>query len=251
MISNQLPGSFDSHKARSLLQTSLAGVDFSLVKNYNSRAMVNYENVGFRLLPKALIIFILKIFDRFSLVLVRLNLHPNILSSLGLVAGLLVGLFYGLGYPAWALAFLVICGMLDILDGKVATNSNRKTVFGAVLDSSFDRYSEFAIYLGLGFYFRHHWILWVLALAFLGSTMVSYTKARAESLGIYCQLGIMQRAERLVLLIVATLAGIIINRLDTIMIGAIIILAVVSNITAIQRIAHVYLTETKKAGTGD
>ncbi|MGQ9800736.1 MAG: CDP-alcohol phosphatidyltransferase family protein [Candidatus Saccharicenans sp.] len=212
--------------------------------------MMNYENKGFRLLPKALIIFILEVFDRFSLVLVRLKLHPNFLSFLGLVAGLLVGLFYTLRYPVWALVFLVICGMLDILDGKVATNSNRKTVFGAVFDSSLDRYSEFAIYFGLGFYFRHHWILWVLALAFLGSTMVSYTKARAESLGINCQLGIMQRAERLVLLIVATLVGLITSRFDAIMIGAIIILAVVSNLTAIQRIAYVYRTEKKKGMTG-
>ncbi|HAR35672.1 MAG TPA: hypothetical protein DCR87_01955 [Acidobacteria bacterium] len=226
-----------------------AGVDFSRAKNYNSKTMVNYENKGFRLLPKALIIFILEVFDRFSLVLVRLKLQPNFLSFLGLVAGLLVGLFYGLRYPAWALVFLVICGMLDILDGKVATNSNRKTAFGAVFDSSLDRYSEFAIYFGLGFYFRNHWILWVLALAFLGSTMVSYTKARAESLGISCQLGIMQRAERLVLLIVATLLGLITGRFDTMMVGAIVILAVVSNITAIQRIAYVYRTEKKKATT--
>jgi phosphatidylglycerophosphate synthase len=79
--------------------------------------------------------------------------------------------------------------------------------------------------------------------------MVSYTKARAESQGVNCQLGIMQRAERLVLLIVATLLGLIIGQFDTIMIGAIIILAVISNITAIQRIAYVYRTEKKKAIT--
>ncbi|RFT15463.1 MAG: CDP-diacylglycerol--glycerol-3-phosphate 3-phosphatidyltransferase [Candidatus Saccharicenans subterraneus] len=213
--------------------------------------MVSYENKGFRLLPKKLIVFILEVFDRFSLFLVRLKLSPNLLSFLGLLAGLLVGLFFALGRWGWALVFLVICGMLDILDGKVATNSNRRTVFGAVFDSSLDRYSEFAIYLGLGFYFGPHWVLWVLALAFLGSTMVSYTKARAESLGVSCQLGIMQRAERMVLLIIGTLLALIIGHRDTVMIAVIIILAVVSNLTAIQRIAHVYRVEKKKATPRD
>ncbi|MCX8159600.1 MAG: CDP-alcohol phosphatidyltransferase family protein [Candidatus Saccharicenans sp.] len=193
-----------------------------------------------------MIIFILEIFDRFSLLLVRLNLSPNLLSFLGLLAGLLVGLFFALGWWGWALVFLVICGMLDILDGKVATNSNHRTIFGAVFDSSLDRYSEFAIYLGLGFYFGPHWILWVLALAFLGSTMVSYTKARAESLGISCQLGIMQRAERMVLLIIGTLLALIIRHRNAVMMAVIIILAAVSNLTAIQRIVHVYRTEKRK-----
>ncbi|HNS04587.1 MAG TPA: CDP-alcohol phosphatidyltransferase family protein [Candidatus Saccharicenans sp.] len=202
--------------------------------------MVTYENKGFRFLPKNLIIFTLKIFDRLSLFFVELKINPNHLSLVGLIAGLLVGLFYALGYPVWALVFLLISGMMDILDGKVATNGNRKTRFGAVFDSSLDRYSEFAMYLGLGFYFRHHWILWVLALAFLGSTMVSYTKARAEGLGLQCQLGIMQRAERLVLLILGTLIGLIIQRFDQTMIITIIILALASNLTAIQRIRFVY-----------
>jgi len=102
------------------------------------------------------------------------------------------------------------------------------------------------MYLGLGFYFRHHWILWVLALAFLGSTMVSYTKARAEGLGLQCQLGIMQRAERLVLLILGTLIGLISQRFDQVMIITIIILALASNITAIQRIIFVYQQERRE-----
>lgn len=208
--------------------------------------MVAYENKGFRFLPKSLILFTLKIFDRLSLFLVQLKIHPNYVSLAGFLAGLLVGLFYGFDYPVWALVFLLVSGMMDILDGKVATNGNRKTRFGAIFDSSLDRYSEFAMYLGLGFYFRHHWILWVLALAFLGSTMVSYTKARAEGLGFQCQLGIMQRAERLVLLILGTLLGLIINRFDQVMIITIIILAIASNLTAIQRIVFVYQQEKRE-----
>jgi len=208
--------------------------------------MINYENKGFRFLPTKLIIFILEIFDRISLFFVRLNFNPNFLSFLGLIAGIAVGIFYALNQRVWALVFLAICGMLDILDGKVAANSNKKTLFGAMFDSSLDRYSEFAIYLGLGYYFKKSWMLLLLALAFLGSTMVSYTRSRAESLGIDCRLGVMQRAERIVLLIIGTLVGILSRRFDLVMSIAIIILAVASHFTAWQRIAYVYHFERKK-----
>lgn len=208
--------------------------------------MVTYENKGFRFLPSRLIIFTLNVFDRLSVYFVRLKINPNLLSFFGLISGILVGFFYGFNRPLLALLFLILCGMLDILDGKVATNGNQKTLFGAIFDSSLDRYSEFAIYLGLGYHFRHHWILWGLAFAFLGSTMVSYTRARAESLGIDCRTGVMQRAERIVLLILATLIGLFTHLFDLVMIIAIIILAVVSNFTAVQRIAYVYFYERKK-----
>ncbi|MGB9892837.1 MAG: CDP-alcohol phosphatidyltransferase family protein, partial [Candidatus Saccharicenans sp.] len=208
--------------------------------------MINYENKGFRFLPTKLIIFILRVFDRVSLFFVRLNFNPNFLSFLGLIAGIIVGIFYALNQPTWALVFLVICGMLDILDGKVAANSNKKTLFGAIFDSSLDRYSEFAIYLGLGYYFKKYWMLLLLALAFLGSTMVSYTRSRAESLGIDCRLGVMQRAERMVLLILGTLVGILSRRFDLILTITIVILAVISHFTAWQRILYVYHFEQKK-----
>ncbi|MCI4446205.1 MAG: CDP-alcohol phosphatidyltransferase family protein [Candidatus Aminicenantes bacterium] len=208
--------------------------------------MINYENKGFRFLPAWLIVFTLKVFDRLSLIFVQFNINPNYLSFLGLLSGILVGLFYGLNRPGWALLFLFFCGMLDILDGKVASNGNRRTIFGAMFDSSLDRYSEFAIYLGLAYHFRNHWILWGLAFAFLGSTMVSYTRARAESLGIDCRIGIMQRAERLVLLILGTVAGMIFRQYDLALIIAILFLAAMSNFTAFQRIFYVYKFEGKK-----
>jgi CDP-diacylglycerol--glycerol-3-phosphate 3-phosphatidyltransferase len=207
--------------------------------------MVSYQNKGFRFLPTKLIVFTLNVFDRFSLLIVRYNINPNFLSFLGLVSGILVGLFYGLNHPLWALVFLVFCGMLDILDGKVAANGNKKTLFGAIFDSSLDRYSEFFIYLGLGYYYRNHWTLWALAFAFLGSTMVSYTRARAEGLGIDCRIGVMQRAERIVLLILGTLVGMIFGRFHLVMTVTILLLAAVSNFTAIQRIAYVFRFEKK------
>jgi len=208
--------------------------------------MANYESKGFRFLPVKLIILTLDLFDRVSRLFVRLNVHPNWLSLAGFISGLLVGIFYATHQPLWALFFLAFCGMLDILDGKVATNGNKKTIFGAVFDSSLDRYSEFAMYLGLGFYYKTHWILWVLALAFLGSTMVSYTRARAESLGIDCRVGMMQRAERLVILLLGNFIGLVFHCFNQAMIVSVVIIALGSNITAIQRLAYVYNYEREK-----
>lgn len=208
--------------------------------------MSNYQNKGFRFLPEKLIIITLDLFDRFSRVFVRLNVHPNWLSFAGLISGIMVGIFYATNRSLWALIFLSLCGMLDVLDGKVATNGNKRTIFGAIFDSSLDRYSEFAIYLGLGFYYKNHWILWVLALAFLGATMVSYTRARAEALGVDCRGGMMQRAERLVALLLGNLIGLIFHCFSQSMMVSIIFIAAGSNLTAIQRLVHVYNYERKK-----
>ncbi|MGB9836157.1 MAG: CDP-alcohol phosphatidyltransferase family protein [Candidatus Saccharicenans sp.] len=207
--------------------------------------MNNYEAKGFRFLPAKLIVVTLELFDRFSRLIVRFNIHPNWISLAGLVSGILVGLFYATNHLLLALIFLALCGMLDILDGKVAANGNKKTIFGAVFDSSLDRYSEFAVYLGLGFYYKNHWILWVLALTFLGSTMVSYTRARAEGLGLECRVGIMQRAERVVVLLLGNLIGLVFHCFDQAMLVSIIFIGLGSHITAIQRLVYVYNYERK------
>ena len=141
--------------------------------------------------------------------------------------------------PGLAAVFIIVCGTFDILDGKVAKNADRKSLFGAILDSSLDRYSEFFIYTGLAYHFRHGWGLWLMFFAFLGSTMVSYTRARAEGLGVDCQVGIMQRAERLILLILGTVAGIVFGILDPAILVVMVLIAVISNVTAVQRIFYV------------
>jgi CDP-diacylglycerol---glycerol-3-phosphate 3-phosphatidyltransferase len=88
-------------------------------------------------------------------------------------------------------------------------------------------------------------VIWVIFSAFLGSTMVSYTRARAEGLGIECRVGVMQRAERLVLLFAGTFLGLVFGVFDPAMIAVMITIAVVSNFTAFQRIAHVRARESK------
>ncbi len=141
---------------------------------------------------------------------------------------------------------IIICGIFDILDGKVAIRTNQESLFGAIFDSTLDRYSEFFIYLGLAIYFRNHWSLWLAILAFLGSTMVSYTRARAEGLGIDCRLGIMQRAERMVFLSLGTIIGSLFKIFDPVMIGVLGLIALFSNITAFQRTFYVKKVEKQK-----
>lgn len=215
-------------------------------------AMTPSASKPFRFLPQAIITATLSFFDRVSIVFVRLGIGPNLLSTFGLLAGMAVGLFYALARPGWAAAFIIVCGVFDILDGKVAINANKKSKFGAIYDSSLDRYSEFFMYMGLAYYFRHHWAIWVIFLTFLGSTMVSYTRARAEGLGIECRVGIMQRAERLILLFTGTFFGLIFHILAPALIAALAIIALISNVTAVQRIFHVWVAEKRdsRAGSG-
>jgi CDP-diacylglycerol--glycerol-3-phosphate 3-phosphatidyltransferase len=162
------------------------------------------------------------------------------------LAGVTVGFFYAVERPGLAAAFLVVCGTFDILDGKVAKNGDRKSLFGAILDSSLDRYTEFFIYTGLAYHFRHGWGLWLMFFAFLGSMMVSYTRARAEGLGVDCQVGIMQRAERFVLLFLGTVAGIVFGVLDPAILVVMVLIAVISNVTAVQRIFYVKRYEKRR-----
>jgi CDP-diacylglycerol--glycerol-3-phosphate 3-phosphatidyltransferase len=197
-------------------------------------------------LPKSLLRWGANLGDRISLVLVGLKLSPNALTGLGLLAGMAAGLLFFLERPLWAWLALFVCSALDVLDGKVAVLTNRASAFGAILDSALDRYSEFFIYLGLALHFLPHWGLWLAFFAFLGSTMVSYTKARAEGLGFACHIGIMQRAERMVVLGTGVLLGSVFKIFDAAMITALVLIALFSNITAVQRILLVKKAEQQR-----
>lgn len=199
-----------------------------------------------RLLPKKLITFTLDSMNQFAAFFVNLKIKPNLLTIIGLLAGLGAGLLFAFEQPFLAGIAIVICGFFDIIDGKVAVDTNQKSLFGAIFDSTLDRYSEFFIYLGLAFHFRNNWALWITFWTFLGSTMVSYTRARAEGLGIDCRIGIMQRAERMVLLSVGAIIGSLFKILNPVMIVILVAIAVISNITAIQRTFYVKKVEKEK-----
>jgi phosphatidylglycerophosphate synthase len=126
----------------------------------------------------------------------------------------------------------------------VARRTAQATRRGAFLDSVIDRYAEFFTFCGLGVFFSASWMLWVVALGFLGSVMVSYARARAEGLGVECRGGLMQRGERYVLLGVSSLLSTIFNHLSCqsshyfLMLG-LLLLAVLTNLTAVSRVRAV------------
>ena len=192
-----------------------------------------------RILPKKLLSSSLDLMSHVASLLIKLKINPNAISVAALIAGIGAGILFYLGKPLFAGLVIILCGMLDILDGKVAVGTNRTSLFGAIFDSTLDRYSEFFMYIGLAAYFRNHWALWVAILAFLGSAMVSYTRARAEGLGIECKIGIMQRAERLVLLCCGSIIGSLAKIFDPVMIVILSAIALISNFTAFQRTFYV------------
>ncbi len=137
----------------------------------------------------------------------------------------------------------LVASVFDMLDGRVARRRGRETKFGAVLDSTMDRYSDMLLYMGLLLlYARLHrtgFMVLVWAAAF-GSFMTSYARARAESLIPRCTVGLLERPERIVLILI----GAVFNR----MAGVLWIIAVLANLTAIQRVVYTYV-ELKKGWT--
>ncbi len=192
-----------------------------------------------RILPKRLISSSLGLVSRLATLFIKLKINPNAISVAALVAGMGAGLLFYIEKPLYAGLVIILCGIFDILDGKVAVGTDQTSLFGAIFDSTLDRYSEFFIYIGLAAYFRNHWALWVAILTFLGSAMVSYTRARAEGLGIECKVGIMQRAERMVLLSLGSIIGSLAKIFDPVMIAVLGVIALISNFTAFQRTFYV------------
>jgi CDP-diacylglycerol--glycerol-3-phosphate 3-phosphatidyltransferase len=177
---------------------------------------------------------------------IKLKITPNAITTISLLVGAGSGALFALNQPLLAGISLIFCGFLDVIDGKVAHKTNKATLFGAIIDSVVDRYSEFFVYFGLAIHFRDHWALWITFFAFLGSTMASYTRARAEGLNIECKVGIMQRAERMVLLSLGAILGSLLNVFDPTLMAILGVIAVISNITALQRIFHVRNVEKRK-----
>jgi soluble lytic murein transglycosylase len=169
--------------------------------------------------------------DPVGLVLFRLKLRPNHLTLCGLVVSLLAAACFVAGRTRTAGVLLILAGLFDFFDGSLARASGQVTPFGAFLDSVIDRYSDLVVLLGIVVLFARtpHARGAVIAMAGLvGSVMVSYTKARAESIGVECNVGMMERPERMICLIV----GAVFDLLEP----ALWVLAILANITALQRI---------------
>ena len=174
------------------------------------------------------------------------RVHPNLLTTLGFLVTAGSGLAFHEHHVRWAGLLILLGGFFDILDGRVARITALGSKFGAFYDSTLDRISEIVVFLGLLSLYNDYRLqlgnvgmIYLIMLAMAGSLMISYTRARAEALGLDCRVGPMPRAERVVLMGVAALAfgeswgGLVLK-------GVIAVLAVTTNLTAFQRIAWVY-----------
>lgn len=143
--------------------------------------------------------------------LARLNPNPNLLSLIGLGINVLAAVLYGYGQFFYAGLVMIFANIFDLLDGRVARLTGRVTRFGAFLDSSLDRLSDMLVFLGIIIFYsrdtEYHSTLYaaLTGAALIGSVMVSYTAARAESLIPKCDVGFLRRPERVVLLIIGSL----------------------------------------------
>jgi CDP-diacylglycerol--glycerol-3-phosphate 3-phosphatidyltransferase len=137
---------------------------------------------------------------------VRARLSPDLFNFLGAFLGLAAGVAFATGAFALAGWLILLGGAADIFDGRIARARGLVNKYGEFLDSTLDRFNETFAYTGLAFRLAHTpWMALATALALGGSMLVSYTRAKGEALGVSCKGGIMQRAERLVLLALAAL----------------------------------------------
>ena len=208
--------------------------------------MTEQKKNPIRILPRSAIDFVRSLIEKTVVLFIKLKFTPNTLTVTTLFWGLGSGILFALGRPIGGAVLLILCGIFDILDGMVAIKTNKQTLFGAIFDSTLDRYTEFFVYLGIAYYFRDHWAVWVPFFTFLGSTMVSYTRARAEGLGIECKVGVMQRAERIVFISLGAIVGSLLNIYEPVIIGILITIALVSNIAAFQRTFYVKKVEKQR-----
>ena len=165
--------------------------------------------------------------------LLRARVRPNHLTVLGLGVSIAAAYVFSMGRLRWGAALLAVAGLFDFFDGAVARLAGSDSDYGAFLDSVVDRYSDLAVLLGILVYYQRTAdtpgaILTMATLA--GTVMVSYTKARAQSIGVSCEIGVMERPERLIALIV----GATFHLLTPVM----ALLALLTNLTAIQRIVY-------------
>lgn len=177
---------------------------------------------------------------------IRNRVSPNLITTVGFLITVSAGVAFFLGNVRIAGALVLLGGFVDIVDGQVARATGAATVFGSFYDSTLDRISEIVVFLGIfSLYggghpdFGYPWMVYTVALAMAGSLMVSYTRARAESLGIDCNVGMMQRLERVVLIGGAALlfGGAFEGAVLTLVL---IVMAVLTNFTVFQRIVWVY-----------
>ncbi len=173
----------------------------------------------------------------------KANVHPHVVTASGFfLTAIAAGLFWK-GHMFWGGITLILAGACDALDGRLARNTNRTSRFGAVLDSTVDRYSEILVFMGLAAFFHSSVMGAIIILAMAGSLLTSYVRAKAEGLGLECRIGLMQRPERVTFIAVGAVIGalfdLVFGTQQPLLKLAILGIAVLGNATVIQRVLHV------------
>jgi CDP-diacylglycerol--glycerol-3-phosphate 3-phosphatidyltransferase len=198
---------------------------------------------GSRLLSSRVRAWYFSNLEPFEAWFVRAGVRPIALTYAQMVGSAACAVAYASGLVFSAGFLVLFSGTLDILDGKVARRSNEASSRGAFLDSVIDRYAEFVVWAGLMVFFASGWRVWMVLLAMLGGMLVSYARARAEGLGVRCEIGWLQRPERFVLLgfgsIFSSIGDHLVGGDHVLLTATVTVLAVLSNITAVQRIVYV------------
>lgn len=191
--------------------------------------------------------------------MIKAGITPNIITATGFVLNLVAtGLFIWAADSGavdefciigWTGGLILFAGLFDMMDGRLARMGNMSSKFGALWDSTLDRYCELFTLSGIAFYLLTNGWQWsgvITFFAMVGSVMVSYVRARAEGLGIECKVGLMQRPERVVLTALgAIFCGVFSN--VWILVSPMILIAVLANLTAFWRILHCYKVLKKEA----
>lgn len=170
----------------------------------------------------------------------NININPNIVTIIGLLISVFSGVLYASGNLGAGALFIIISGFCDMIDGAIARTQNRKTRFGGFLDSTCDRFADAAIIIGIMYSGYVDPILG--ALAIHASLTVSYIRSKAESEGIKCTVGIAERAERLLIIVVGSVIAALLGGSHNMMFLTMAVLTIVSYITVIQRIHHVWIS---------
>ncbi len=214
------------------------------------------------LIPKRVELIYLNTIERILHLFLHFNLNPNFLTTVALFISIFAGYFFAIGEFIIGGILTLLSGIFDTIDGKIARMTNKVTKFGALYDSTLDRYAEVVVFFGIGVYLiKHGFYITSVAAVFAigGSMMVSYIRARAEGLGFECNIGWMRRAERIVLIgfssIFYFLHDYFVKFFDVLfeyfdfnfssyppmpLSIAIYVMAVLTNITAFQRLHYVW-----------
>ena len=167
----------------------------------------------------------------------RIKINPNVLTIIGLLISLLSAYMFARGDLLLGGVFILLSGLADVIDGAVARNHATATPFGGILDSTADRFADAFILIGIIYGGSVNWLIGVLALH--ASLSVSYVRARIESEGISGSVGIAERAERLVILVIGAFLSVIIGS-NYFLVIAVILIMVLGYFTVLQRVYHAW-----------